>query len=177
MCLRKRRRCEGSSAVHNHLRLRVREDGENPSPPRDCKAEVRRSVPLSKPPNLSDSVARWEGRAVAPISLGRTAKSGDRRSLNPGAHAGVRVGTTFNSRARGRGGDYYETAIFCFAVFCNCTLFHPHDIRTNNKFCPWSNNPRKCLRSRWARCSRRHNQFDQFSGRSFGDTDRLDGSI
>jgi len=28
------------SAVHNHTRLRAREDGEKPSPPRDCKAEI-----------------------------------------------------------------------------------------------------------------------------------------
>jgi hypothetical protein len=35
------------SAVHNHTRLRAREDGEKPSPPRDCKAERFRRVPLS----------------------------------------------------------------------------------------------------------------------------------
>ncbi len=27
-------------AVHNHWRLRAREDGEKPSPPRDCKADI-----------------------------------------------------------------------------------------------------------------------------------------
>ena len=37
---RKRRRCDSRAAVvNNHPRLRAREDGENPSPPRDCKAE------------------------------------------------------------------------------------------------------------------------------------------
>jgi hypothetical protein len=34
-------------------RLRAREDGENPSPPRDCKAEKFRRVPLSHALNCS----------------------------------------------------------------------------------------------------------------------------
>src|SRR5271154_4787881 len=47
----------------------------------------------------------WEGRAAVPNALGQSAEPGDRRSLNPGAHGRrVRFGTTFNSRARGRGG-------------------------------------------------------------------------
>src|SRR5271168_1533406 len=47
----------------------------------------------------------WEGRAAVPSELGQSAEPGDRRSLNPEAHGRrVRFGTTFNSRARGRGG-------------------------------------------------------------------------
>jgi len=45
--LRKRRFAEFASAVHTHLRLRAREDGEEPSPPRDCKAESFLRVSLS----------------------------------------------------------------------------------------------------------------------------------
>jgi hypothetical protein len=54
-----------ASAVDNHRRLRAREDGEKPSPPRDCKAENFRRVPLSFEPNCSDSGLGWEGRADA----------------------------------------------------------------------------------------------------------------
>jgi len=42
-------------AVHNYPRLRAREDGEKPSPPRDCKAEF--SVPAT--------VAGFELQAIA----------------------------------------------------------------------------------------------------------------
>ena len=52
-------------AVDNHRRLRAREDGEKPSPPRDCKAENFRRVPLSFEPNHSNSEPGWEGRADA----------------------------------------------------------------------------------------------------------------
>jgi hypothetical protein len=40
-------------AVHNHQRLRAREDGEKPSPPRDCKAEFFQRAPLSEAKNRS----------------------------------------------------------------------------------------------------------------------------
>src|SRR5271169_1059224 len=47
----------------------------------------------------------WEGRAAVPKDLGQSAEPGDRRSLNPGSYADrMLTGTTFNSRARGRGG-------------------------------------------------------------------------
>jgi hypothetical protein len=46
---RRKRRPPQADTVHNHRRLRAREDGEKPSPPRDCKAEelsARATVPL-----------------------------------------------------------------------------------------------------------------------------------
>jgi hypothetical protein len=54
-----------ASAVDNHRRLRAREDGEKPSPPRDCKEENFRRVPLSFEPDRCDSAWGWEGRADA----------------------------------------------------------------------------------------------------------------
>jgi hypothetical protein len=54
-----------AGAVDNHRRLRAREDGERPSPPRDCKAEKFRRVPLSFEPDRCDSELGWEGRADA----------------------------------------------------------------------------------------------------------------
>ena len=38
----------GCGAVHNHPRLRAREDGEKPSPPRDCKAKNFWRTPLTR---------------------------------------------------------------------------------------------------------------------------------
>ena len=75
--------------------------------------------------NLPDSAARWEGRTVALFH----------RSESPSQETGgvsiqVRTSacvsrTTFNSRARGRGGDNHETAIFCSAAFCYLHFFSP----------------------------------------------------
>ena len=39
-------RAKSARAVNNHRRLRAREDGEKPSPPRDCKAKKFRREPL-----------------------------------------------------------------------------------------------------------------------------------
>ena len=74
------------AAVHNHRRLRAREDGENPSPPRDCKAEQFRRAPLARAANRSRSIRCRDGKAAPqPRSIlsGRSAEPGDRRSLNP----------------------------------------------------------------------------------------------
>jgi len=84
-------------AVHNHQRLRAREDGEKPSPPRDCKAEFFSAHHCLKQ-GIATRVAipgeRWEGRAAARISSSfvvmksrQAAKPGDRRSLNPDTQA------------------------------------------------------------------------------------------
>jgi hypothetical protein len=62
----KRYSLKAARAVHNHRRLRAREDGKKPSPPRDCKAESFRRVPLSLELNRCDSGPGWEGRAIAP---------------------------------------------------------------------------------------------------------------
>ena len=54
----KRRARNFHGAVHNHQRLRAREDGEKPSPPRDCKAEFFSAHHCPKRP---ESPARLAG--------------------------------------------------------------------------------------------------------------------
>ena len=129
--------CLGRPAGNLNKRLRAREDGENPSPPRDCKAEKfvarvtvgRFRLALQA---FARTTRRWEGRAHS-----FTAKPGDRRSLNPGSHArsmsALRVRTTFYSRARGRKG-HHETperhsCIFGFSL-CADVAASPLDSRT-----------------------------------------------
>jgi hypothetical protein len=65
-------------------RLRAREDGENPSPPRDCKAENFRREPLSHALNCSKlefEAAMGRPRWTKPLS------QETERNLNLGKYA------------------------------------------------------------------------------------------
>jgi|ERR1700719_285796 len=57
-------------AVNNHQRLRAREDGAKPSPPRDCKAEIFGACHCSEL-RIARFGPEWEGRAAALIAFSK----------------------------------------------------------------------------------------------------------
>jgi len=80
------------------MRFRAREDGENPSPPRDCKAKEIRARVTAPEFSSKREDEEWEGRAADALPGEELpgsepfAKPGDRRSLNPDEVARATVG-------------------------------------------------------------------------------------
>ena len=107
VCSGLRKRCQGEllGAVDNHPRLRVREDGEKPSPPRDCKAKVL-SAQVTDQASWRNLLGGLDGKAAPPpFFTGGNSPSQETGgvSIRIRTHI-VPSRTTFNSRARGRGG-------------------------------------------------------------------------
>ena len=108
-------------------RLRAREDGEKPSPPRDCKAEVfgASHCPAADVERFAARMGRPR-RCPTLIGTSPSQETGG-VSIRIRASRGMRIGTTFNSRARGRGGKN-ETLHAFLAVrpgFCSALLLIP----------------------------------------------------
>ena len=134
--LRKRRRVDAQAPSTITRRLRAREDGEKPSPPRDCKAKkfsARATDPCSESLEFDGGMGR--PRRVPKSSGNSPSQETGGVSIRIVRALRMRFGTTFNSRARGRGGKMRLRFPLLLSFFsCHLQSFPSVNCaRTNNR--------------------------------------------
>src|SRR5215469_10751413 len=117
-------------------RFRAREDGEKPSPPRDCKAGEFFAACHCPARNRNRLLAGWEGRVAAPMVGNPPSQETDGVSIPVRLFIACAPRIAFNSRARGRGGRY-ETPFFPFTSHHVPTVVSFLHFCTNAWRAPW----------------------------------------